>query len=49
MSSAFHEDVSPVAFLVYDACEDSIIVEPRRRRPLTKALNTSESRVLNRK
>ena len=46
-SSAVNEDIRPVAFLVHDARELAIVVDPRRGWLPSKALDASKGGVLD--
>jgi hypothetical protein len=42
------EDIGPVALLVYNSSEFTLIIVPRSRRLLSEALNTTKSGILDR-
>lgn len=47
MSSSSEEDVGEIAFLVHDARDVAVVIEPRRRRLAREALDAAEGKVLN--
>ena len=46
MTRVFEEDVRPVAFLVHDAGEDTVVAGPGRRGWASEALDPAKGRVL---